>query len=203
VRITVSAGALYRLVVTAVPSLVPLQFQLVFGWTPFAARLMVTALFAGNLTIKPITTPLMRRFGIRRVLLVNGALSVGCFMLLAQLHPRMPVVAMVAILYVSGALRSIGFTADNSLAFSDVHGDDLTHANTLNAAVHEFAAGLGVAVAALGLSVLTPLAIGSLHLAGTAYSWAYFVLGGLMAVTIVESLQLPRDAGSHVSRRED
>jgi len=53
------------------------------------------------------------------------------------------------------------------------------------------------------LSVLTPLAIGSLHLAGTAYSWAYFVLGGLMAVTIVESLQLPRDAGSHVSRRED
>ena len=117
-RITVSAGALYRLVVTAVPSLVPLQFQLVFGWTPFAARLMVTALFAGNLTIKPITTPLMRRFGIRRVLLVNGALSVGCFMLLAQLHPRMPVVAMVAILYVSGALRSIGFTADNSLAFS-------------------------------------------------------------------------------------
>ena len=70
---------------------------------------------------------------------------------------------MVVILYVSGALRSIGFTAYNSLAFSDVHADDLTHANTLNASVHELAAGLGVAVAALALSVLTPLATGSGH----------------------------------------
>jgi len=56
----------------AVPFLLPLQFQLVFGWTPFAAGLMVAALFAGNLTIKPVTTPLMRRLGIRQVLLLNG-----------------------------------------------------------------------------------------------------------------------------------
>jgi EmrB/QacA subfamily drug resistance transporter len=198
-RITVSAGSLYRLAITAVPFLVPLQFQLVFGWTPFAAGMMVTALFAGNLTIKPITTPLMRRFGIRRVLLVNAALSVGCFGLLAQMHPGTPVAVMVVILYVSGALRSIGFTAYNSLAFSDVHADDLTHANTLNASVHELAAGLGVAVAALALSVLTPLATGSGHGAETAYAWTYLVLGALMAVTIVETLRLPRDAGSHVS----
>ena len=71
-RITVSAGSLYRLVITAVPFLLPLQFQLVFGWTPFASGLLVAALFAGNLAIKPATTPLMRRFGIRRVLLVNA-----------------------------------------------------------------------------------------------------------------------------------
>ena len=44
---------------------------------------MVAALFVGNLAIKPATTPLMRRFGIRSVLLVNGVSSVGCFGLLA------------------------------------------------------------------------------------------------------------------------
>jgi hypothetical protein len=48
---------------------------------------MVAALFAGNLTIKPATTPLMRRFGIRRVLLVNGVASVACFGLLASWLP--------------------------------------------------------------------------------------------------------------------
>ena len=71
-RITVSGGSLYRLVITAVPFLLPLMFQLEFGWSPFTAGLMVAALFVGNLTIKPITTPLMRRFGIKRVLLVNA-----------------------------------------------------------------------------------------------------------------------------------
>ena len=104
-----------------------------FGWTPLAAGLMVAALFAGNLTIKPFTTPLMKRLGIRRVLLVNGLASVGCFGLLAVLATRAAGGVIALILYVSGALRSIGFTAYNSLAFSDVEGDDLTHANTLNA----------------------------------------------------------------------
>ena len=68
-RITVSAGSVYRLVITAVPFLLPLQFQLDFGWTPIAAGAMVAALFAGNIAIKPFTTPLMRRYGIRRILL--------------------------------------------------------------------------------------------------------------------------------------
>ncbi|PRC62120.1 MFS transporter, partial [Mycobacterium sp. ITM-2017-0098] len=53
-RITVSGGSLYRLVITTVPFLLPLLFQLEFGWSPFAAGLMVAALFVGNLTIKPI-----------------------------------------------------------------------------------------------------------------------------------------------------
>lgn len=186
-RITVSAGSIYRLVITAVPFLLPLQFQLEFGWSPFAAGLMVAALFAGNLAIKPTTTPLMRRFGIRRVLLINGVLSVGWFALLALLGPGMPVWLIAVILFVSGALRSIGFTAYNSLAFSDVDGDDLTHANTLNAAVQELAAGLGIAFAAVLLSLLA------------SYAVTFAVLGVVLALTLIEALRLPRDAGSGVT----
>ncbi|WP_048468475.1 MFS transporter [Mycolicibacterium chlorophenolicum] len=187
-RITVTAGSLYRMVITAVPFLLPLQFQLVFGWTPFISGLMVAILFAGNLTIKPMTTPLMRRFGIRSVLLVNGLASVGCFGLLALLRPGVPVAVMAIILYTSGALRSVGFTAYNSIAFSSVDGDDLTHGNTINASVQELAAGLGIAVAALLLSLLV------------SYPYVYLVLGALLALTLVETLRLPRNAGSHVSR---
>lgn len=186
-RITVVAGSLYRLVITAVPFLLPLQFQLEFGWTPLAAGVMVAALFAGNLTIKPATTPLMRRYGIRNVLLVNGVTSVVCFGLLAALQPGLPVALMAVVLYLSGALRSIGFTAYNSLAFSDVEGELLTHANTLNASVQELAAGLGVAVAALLLSQFT------------SYSATYLVLGALLALTLVATVRLPRRAGAHVS----
>jgi EmrB/QacA subfamily drug resistance transporter len=186
-RITVTAGSLYRMVITAVPFLLPLQFQFVFGWTPFSAGFMVAALFLGNLTIKPATTPLMRRFGIRNVLLANGMASVGCFGLLALLAPGLPIVAMAAILYVSGALRSIGFTAYASLAYSGIEGDDLTHGNTLNSSVQELAAGLGIAIAALLISMLS------------SYPYVYLVLGAVLAATLIETLRLPRDAGSHVS----
>jgi EmrB/QacA subfamily drug resistance transporter len=186
-RITVSAGSLYRAVVVAVPFLLPLQLQLQFGWTPLMSGMMVAALFLGNLLIKPATTPLMRRFGIRRVLLVNGIASVFGFLLLAAVRPGIPVAVLALVLVVSGVLRSIGFTTYNSLAFADVHGDELTHANTLNASMSELASGLGIAVAAVALS-----AIGS-------YSPTYLVLAVLMAVTLIETLRLPRDAGAHVS----
>jgi hypothetical protein len=113
----------------------------------------------------------------------------------------MPIAVIVAILFVSGALRSIGFTAYNSLAFSDVDGDELTHANTLNAAVQELAAGLGIAVAALALSTFTPLVAGHGHGPGAAYGLTFLILGALMVVTIVETLRLPRDAGSAVTSK--
>jgi hypothetical protein len=111
----------------------------------------------------------------------------------------MPVAVMAAILFVSGALRSTGFTAYNSLAFSDVDGDELTNANTLNAAVQELATGLGIAVGALALSTFTPLATSLGHAAGAAYSWTFLALGALMVVTIVETLRLPHDAGATVT----
>jgi EmrB/QacA subfamily drug resistance transporter len=186
-RITVSGGSLYRLVITAVPFLLPLMFQLEFGWSPFAAGAMVAALFVGNLTIKPITTPLMRRFGIKRVLLINGAVSVAWFGALAALSGQTHVAVIAAVLYVSGALRSIGFTAYNSLAFADVDGDELTHANTLNATVQELAAGMGIAIAALLLTVLT------------SYSSTFLVLAAVLAVTLIETVRLPGDAAAHVS----
>lgn len=175
------------MVITAVPFLLPLKFVLEFGWTPFHAGLMVSVLFLGNLTIKPITTPLMRRFGIRTVLIVNGVASVVCFGVLGLVQPGMPVLVIAVIVYISGALRSIGFTAYNSLAFADVDGDDLTHANTLNASVQELASGLGIAVAALLVSVLA------------SYSMTFPVLGLMLGLTLIEVVRLPRSAGAHVT----
>lgn len=186
-RITVSAGALYRAVVASVPFLLTLQFQLEFGWTPLHAGLMVAVLFVGNLVIKPATTPLMRRFGIKSLLLVNGVASIGCFALLALLHPGVPAAAIAAILFASGVARSIGFTTYNSLAFSDVGSDDIAHANTLNASVQELAGGFGIACTAMLLGT-----IGS-------YPITYMLLGAAMAVTMVETVRLPRNAGAHVS----
>ena len=68
-RVTAAGGSVYRMVIVAIPFLLPLQFQLAFGWNAAQAGLVVIALFAGNVAIKPVTTPLMRRFGLRTVLL--------------------------------------------------------------------------------------------------------------------------------------
>ncbi|CAK8742289.1 putative transport protein HsrA [Sodalis praecaptivus] len=86
-RITMGGGMLFRITVSSVPFLLPLLFQVGFGMDPFHAGILVLAVFAGNLAMKPATTPLMRRFGFRPILLVNGALCVLSLLVCATFTP--------------------------------------------------------------------------------------------------------------------
>ncbi|HEY5852608.1 MAG TPA: MFS transporter [Aldersonia sp.] len=198
-RSTALYGSIYRAVITAVPFLLPLMFQLWFGWTPLAAGLMVMALFAGNIAIKPTTTPLMRRFGIRGVLLWVGVATVACFGVLALLVPATPLVLIALTLCLSGALRSIGFTGYNSLAFADVGSGELTDANTLHATAQELFSGVGIAVGAIALTVSAGVVADLGWTAGREYSMAFAALGVVMLVIVWGAWRLPRDAGAAVT----
>ncbi len=188
----VGYGTLYRVVISAVPFLLPLMFQLQFGWTPVAAGAMVAALFVGNVVIKPITTPLMRRWGIRRVLVVDLSVSVLAFGALAALGPTTSGVVIALVLVISGALRSVGFSAYNTLAFADVEADELSDANAVHAAVQELGSAFGVALAAVAVSALAGVA----GLPAGAYSAAFILLAALMAGCAVGALRLPSGAGA-------
>ena len=156
-RVTAAGGSVYRMVIVAIPFLLPLMFQLGFGWNAAQAGLVIIALFAGNVAIKPVTTPLMRRFGLRTVLLGSIPAGLVCLLGMAALTPTTPLPLLIVLLALSGVFRSIGFSAYNSLAFADVEPARMTPANTLMTTVQELGAGLGVAVGALLLRLGGPV----------------------------------------------
>jgi hypothetical protein len=53
----------FRATISAAPFMLPLMFQVGFGMSAFEAGSL--AVFAGNLAMKPATTPLIRRFGFK------------------------------------------------------------------------------------------------------------------------------------------
>ncbi len=197
-RVTALGGSIFRAVITAIPFLLPLFFQLGFGWSATHAGLVVIALFAGNVGIKPATTALMRRFGIRTVMLGAVVASAACLVGMAVLRPGTPLVVVLGLLALSGVFRSVGFTAYNTIAFADVPADRMTSANTLMSTVQELGAGLGVAVGALlvrlGGTALSPAG-------GSAYRFAFVVLAVLLAGSAAEAIALPRTAGDVVTGR--
>jgi MFS family permease len=202
-RVTASGGSVFRAVISAVPFLFPVFLQVGFGWSAAGAGLVVMALFVGNVAIKPLTTPLMRRFGIRAVL--GGAIvgSATCLVGVAFLQANTPLPLMVALLTLSGIARSIGFSAFNSAAFADVEQDRMTAANTLMSTVQELGAGLGVAVGALlvrlGGSVAHATGLGTG--AEEPFRVAFVLLAALLVLPAVETYRLPRTAGSTVTGR--
>jgi EmrB/QacA subfamily drug resistance transporter len=193
-RVTAAGGSVNRALVNAVPFLLPLFFQLGFGWSAARAGLLMVALFVGNIAVKPLTTPLLRRRGIRTSLLAANAGSAACLAGMALLRPATPLAVVVGLLVLSGVARSVGFTAYNTVAFTDVPAQRMTSASTLLSTLQELGAGLGVAVGALlvRLAELAGVAGGT---AG-AFRATFLLLALLVVVPAAEAARLPRDAGA-------
>ncbi|WBO61214.1 MFS transporter [Acidocella sp. MX-AZ03] len=146
--VTILGGSLFRMSVGAVPFLLPVMFQIGLGYDAFTAGTLLMAVFAGNLLIKPATTPILRRFGFRNVLIFNGLLNALALACCAGLGRFMPLPVICAILFLGGATRSMQFTALNTIAFADVPQARMAGANTLFSTAAQLAMGLGVAVGA-------------------------------------------------------
>ncbi len=203
-RATATGGFVYRLTISAVPFLLPLMFQAGFGWDPLRAGAMVSAVFVGNIGIKPATTPLIRRFGFKPVLVFASLASAGTFALCALLDAGTPEPLIVALLVASGAFRSIGFSAYASVQYADVVPAQLPSANAVSATLVQLATAAGIAVGALLLRVFE--AGGHAASAGTSgdpaapYRAAFVAIAVLMLLSTLDSLALPRHAGAEVSR---
>lgn len=191
-RVANAGGMAFRLAVSAVPFLLPLLFQDVWGRTPVQAGAMVLWVFVGNLAIKPATTPLLRLFGYRSVLIAASAVAAVTVVLMAFMQPDTPDWLLATLLFVSGAARSVGFTAYNTIAFADVAQAHMTEANTLFSTLSQIAAGFGVAVAAALLKAARPL-----QAAGPSapYSATFIVIAIVLGMALVEALLMSPSAG--------
>ena len=84
-------GSLFRIATSAAPFLLPLMFQDAFDWSPFKSGLLVIAVFVGNISIKPLTSPMLHRFGFRSLLISAAGATGVCAGALRCLHrPHSP-----------------------------------------------------------------------------------------------------------------
>ncbi len=169
-------GSVYRMVISAAPFLLPLMFQVGFGWSPVLAGGLVLLLFVGNLAIKPVTSPLIRRLGFRPVLIASIGGGGIVFGLLATLSAASPLPWVVVLLLLSGTFRSIGFSAYNSLQFADIDSEHMSDANTLSSTLQQVAAALGIALAAV-IVRLADRQLGPSAPPAWPYTIAFTVLG--------------------------
>lgn len=196
----VRTGFVFRAVVSAIPFLLPLMFQIAFGLSPFVSGLLVLSLFSGNLGIKPLTSRVLKRFGFRTTLIINGFLFSLTTFACALFSPATPLAIIVVVLFFGGVTRSMQFTANITLAFVDVREDQLSSANTLFNMMTQIGLAMGIALGAISLrlaSVLTGGAENSLSLAD--FQVAFATVAALAIVALIDCFALPADAGATVS----
>jgi EmrB/QacA subfamily drug resistance transporter len=189
----IAGSTMFWVVVGAIPFLLPLLFQTVFGWSPIKSGALVLFVFVGNIAIKPATTWLYNRFGFRSVLLAATAGLAATSVASGFLTASTPVVVIALLAFLSGVARSVGLTGYTTLGFSDVPPEQMRDANALAATVQQLFSGLGVAAATIALRAGDLLPGDASR--RTTFELAFALLAVVSLGSLVDALRLHRSAG--------
>jgi EmrB/QacA subfamily drug resistance transporter len=198
--IAVTFGSLWRIAMAASPLLLVMLLQVGFGLSPLQSGLISFAGAAGALLMKGAALPILRRFGFRRVLLFNSALSGVLFMAQGFLQQTTPHWVIFVLLLVSGFFRSLQYTSLGSLCYADVPERALSGASTIASMTQELSQSFGAALAAVVLQSALALR-GGTSLAAADVSGAFLFVGALSLAPLIGFARLPRDAGDAINGR--
>ena len=198
--ISLQGGSLFRLAISVSPFLLPLMFQVGFGLNAFQSGLLMLGLFLGNLLMKSVVTPILRKFGFRTVLTTNGILNAILSACIALLFPQTAKSIVLLVLFVNGLSRSMQFTAVGTLAFADIAKPDMSTATSFFSMITQMSMGMGVAVGAIALRV-AGLLDGNSHGTPTTKEFhiAFLLVSALTLLAAIDCFTLDREAGAAVS----
>ena len=198
-RVSVTAGSLFRVGVGAVPLLLPLMLQIGFGMTPLRSGLTTFVAAAGAMAMKATASPILNRFGFRRILIANAVIGAGFIAINGLLSPATPIALILGILLVGGYFRSLQFTGINAIAYADIDQDRMSKAVGFASVVQQLALSVGVATGAGVVQIMRARHGGALALGD--FHWAFATVGAISMTSVLLFWRLPSDAGASLASR--
>ena len=153
-RVSTLAGGLSRIGVNAVPFMLPLLFQIGFGLSPVQSGSLTFVSSLGTLAVRPVSAWLMRRFGYRGLLSVNGVLCAAAVASFALVEPTTPHWLVFLMVLLFGVARSTQFMTTNTLTYADTPAAKLSRSTSLGGVIQQLTISFGVSVAAALLRLI-------------------------------------------------
>ncbi len=194
-RVGISGNFFSRLGSNALPFMLPLFFQVGLGYSPLKSGLMLLPMALAAIGMKRIGIALINKVGYRRTLLWNTiamGVAISCF---SQLSASTSIWAMMPLLFVSGGINSLQFSAMNSITLKDLPDSQASSGNTLLSMVMMFSMSLGVALAAVLLSLFREVSSKFAEAGGELFPFhaTFLCVGVISVITAFIFSQLPKD----------
>ena len=193
-----------RLGLGGVPFLLPLLYQVGFGYNAIKSGLLIMPLPFAAMSLRFLIPKLLRRYGYRRVLIADVCALALMFMLFAMVSAATPLWVIVPMVFMLGFLQSILFTSLNSLSIAEVTDREASNASTISSTVQQLSLSFGIASASLVTAMFVPdrfhadpaQLIAGIHR-------AFLVLGVWMVLTALAFMRLRNSDGAAVSQYSD
>jgi EmrB/QacA subfamily drug resistance transporter len=199
-RASMLAGNLCRFTIGSSPFLMAILLQVGFGLSAISAGMITFAGAIGSMAMKFVAPPILRRWGYRKVLTINGILTAACTVLCIVFTPATPVFVISGVLLLGGFFRSLQFTAVNTLTFADVSHAGMSRASSFAAMGQQLGVSMGVGVAACTLNISMSWRHAS-ELATTDVTAGFIVIGLICASASLLFWRMDPLAGESLHRR--
>ncbi len=199
-RAAIVGGFIYRSGIGAMPFLLPLLLQLGFNLTAFQSGLITLSNVVGAMGMKTVIPIILRRWGFRKVLVVNALVSSVLVAACATFQPGVSFAWIVGLLIIGGFFRSLEFTSLNTIAYADVDNRRMSRATSLVAVAQQVSISVGVAIGALAVD-LTLWARGHTTITAPDFQPAFLVIAVISACAFFVFVRMPVDAGAELARR--
>ncbi len=192
-RVGILGNFFSRLGSNGAPFLLPLFFQVGLGFSPIKSGLMMLPAAVAGILVKKYVVTLIDKLGYRTTLMGN-TIALGLMLAsVSLLSGATPLWLMCVLLFVFGGVNSLQFSAMNSITLKDLDGSSASSGNSFLSMIMIFSMSLGVALAAVLLSMFGELAK-SENVANHLFAFhASFISIGLVSIiTAMVFAQLPK-----------
>jgi MFS family permease len=129
------------------------MMQLGFGLSAMQSGLMTLATALGSIAAKPLAPVLLRRFGFRDILVVNGFFASAGYAICGLFRPGWPMPVMFGIMLLSGLFMSIQFTGYNTIAYDEIEQDRMGSATSFYTTFQQLMLSVGICAGASALQL--------------------------------------------------
>lgn len=155
--ISILGNLLARLSFGGVPFLLPLLLQIGLGYSPSLAGLLLAPIAVGVFLVKPMSFYILRFFGYRNLLILNTLLVSISLWSFFSINEHTSVYGIAFLTFIYGFFIALQYTGINSLAYANIHENNMSAATSIMSTIQQLAQSFGVAVSAILISLFTYL----------------------------------------------
>jgi len=198
-RVGILGNLFTRLGIGSLPFLLPQMLQIAFLHTSTESGMVMMASAIATIAAKSQVVPLVRRFGYKKVLIVNTILLAVVISMFALPDKMTPLLLIVPILVVYGCVNSIQMTSMNTVALADLTPDVASGGNSMVVITQQLSMSFGVSVGATILrstESATWLTNGDIEL---SFKYTFLILGFITLLSSLVFTRLKKDDAQQMS----
>lgn len=202
-RLGLAGNLVSRLGMSSLPLLLPLMFQVAFGFSAVNAAWLLMPIAVAAIIAKPMLTPIMNHFGYRQTLTVNTRLIGLLIFSLAFISATTPQWLLILQLFILGAANSLQFTGMNTITLADLRSTQASSGTSLMGVNQQLALSFGIAIGAILLQNLSRTSFVGTNIS-LAFRITFVVLGVLtFASSWIFARLHPTDGDNLLPKRHD